>query len=132
MNDLTMFNREWSKMFQLTVLNLLMKKDLTKVRKFIKENIRYYNEVFNENFGQFAHYSEGIVYLNMLQNIDINERISSERDSESVELVSMFYQTDDQNDFTIILVDANYHEIGSWTISIGENGETVVSCEHDL
>ena len=133
MNNLTMFNKEWAQMFQLTVLNLLRKKDLTGVRKFIKEDIKKYKEVFDENFGQFSHFCEGVVYLNMLQNIDLDdEKISSERDKTSVEMVSMFYQIDDQNDFTIILLDLYQHEIGSWTIYIGETGEAKLSCEHDL
>ena len=133
MNSLTMFNREWAQLLQLSLLALLSKKDLTKVRKFINENIENYKRVFDENFGQWSCFSTGVCYLNMLQNIDIsNERLATERSSTHVEFVSMFYQIDDQNEFSVVITDSDNYEIGSWTISIDETGEAKLSCEHDL
>lgn len=125
METTTSFFEEWAKFFEIELIHQFRtQKELTSIRKFIKQNIDDFVDVYDLetdpiNFKKFK-VSAAVMYIRMLKEINfIDERIETVR-SDKVEQLSMFYNYE-ENDYVIILCDADDNEIGNWNISIGDD-----------
>lgn len=119
MESLHDLNREWASMLLIHLVDLIRKrKDLDIITRALIYNYERYKETVARQYLKYP-FSIGVFYMNMLSNINIvDERVDTVRSSDKVELLSAFYQIDDQNCFTILLTDANDAEVASWNIQI--------------
>lgn len=124
METLHDFNIEWAKLLQIKLFEEIKNdKEMDHVYDILQENYVMYSKAI----GKFDFpYKHSIHYMNMLSNIDFGERVASVRGGTFTEELNMFYSFEDQNTFSILLLDHNEDEVAVWEISLKYPSEELV------
>ena len=136
METTTSFFEEWAKFFEIELIHQFRtQKKLTSIHGFITQNIADFVDIYKLETDPFGFkkfkVSAAVMYLRMLKEINfIDKRIETIR-SDKLERLSMFYDYE-ENDYVIILCDADDNEIGSWNIFIGYDMEPRLKCYIEL
>jgi hypothetical protein len=126
--SLRSFSKDWAKLLQIELITCFRElEDLDKVTQYIQRDYEKFKCYIEQSYPMYTTFGTGVIYLNMLSNINLlDERIAGVHDTHRVELLSMFYQIDDQNSFTILLQNCDEEEIGAWEIKVSIHDTDVI------